>query len=77
MNAIETTKDKKFLIRVSYIEIYNEEIRDLLSKDVKQKKEMKTSPEKGKKIRIRPLYQRSVHSAMCKYLGDGRLYELR
>jgi hypothetical protein len=32
---IDTTKDKKFLVRVSYIEIYNEEIRDLLSDDVK------------------------------------------
>ena len=35
MNMIDTTKDKKFLVRVSYIEIYNEEIRDLLSDDVK------------------------------------------
>lgn len=47
MNVIESTKDKKFLIRVSYIEIYNEEIRDLLSDNVKQKKELKQSPEKG------------------------------
>ncbi len=35
MNMIDATKDKKFLVRVSYIEIYNEEIRDLLSDDVK------------------------------------------
>lgn len=35
ISVIESTKDKKFLIRVSYIEIYNEEIRDLLSEDVK------------------------------------------
>jgi hypothetical protein len=47
MNVIESTKDKKFLIRVSYIEIYNEEIRDLLSKDVKQKRELKSTPETG------------------------------
>jgi len=31
MNIVENAKDKKFLIRCSYIEIYNEEIRDLLS----------------------------------------------
>ena len=30
MNLIDISKDKKFLIRCSYIEIYNEEIRDLL-----------------------------------------------
>ena len=44
---IDTTKDKKFLVRVSYIEIYNEEIRDLLSNDVKLKRDIKESPEKG------------------------------
>lgn len=35
------------MIRCSYIEIYNEEIRDLLSKDVKTKKDLKESPDKG------------------------------
>ena len=34
INIVDNSKDKKFLIRCSYIEIYNEEIRDLLSKDV-------------------------------------------
>ncbi|CAK60786.1 unnamed protein product (macronuclear) [Paramecium tetraurelia] len=33
--------NKKFLLRCSYIEIYNEEIHDLLSKDAKQKYELK------------------------------------
>ncbi|CAD8104984.1 unnamed protein product [Paramecium sonneborni] len=33
--------NKKFLLRCSYIEIYNEEIHDLLSKDVKQKYDLK------------------------------------
>ena len=28
-------RDKQFLVRASYLEIYNEEIRDLLSKDPK------------------------------------------
>ncbi len=47
MNMIDTTKDKKFLVRVSYIEIYNEEIRDLLSDDVKLKRDLKESLDKG------------------------------
>jgi len=34
-------------VRCSYIEIYNEEIHDLLSKDVKARYELKESPEKG------------------------------
>lgn len=37
----------KFLIHASYLEIYNEEIRDLLGKDVKAKLELKEHPEKG------------------------------
>lgn len=47
MNIVENAKEKKFLIRCSYIEIYNEEIRDLLSKDVKAKRDIKESVDKG------------------------------
>ena len=32
--------DVKFLVRVSYLEIYNEDICDLLSKDMKKKLEV-------------------------------------
>ena len=38
---------KKFLIRCSYLEIYNEQIRDLLSKSVDAKLELKENPDKG------------------------------
>ncbi|CAD8192687.1 unnamed protein product [Paramecium pentaurelia] len=43
INIINNNSDtnKKFLLRCSYIEIYNEEIHDLLSKDVKQKYDLK------------------------------------
>ncbi|CAD8189553.1 unnamed protein product [Paramecium pentaurelia] len=43
INIINNNSDsnKKFLLRCSYIEIYNEEIHDLLSKDVKQRYELK------------------------------------
>ena len=34
VNIIESTKDKKFLVRCSYIEIYNEEVHDLLGKGI-------------------------------------------
>ena len=38
----------KFLVRVSYLEIYNEEVRDLLGKDQSLRLEVKERP--GKKI---------------------------
>jgi len=38
---------KEFLVRASYLEIYNEEIRDLLAKDHTKKLELKESPDKG------------------------------
>ena len=37
----------EFLVRSSYIEIYNEEIRDLLSKNPQNRLELKENPEKG------------------------------
>ncbi|XP_025408168.1 kinesin-like protein KIF17 isoform X3 [Sipha flava] len=45
--AISVTDDVKFLVLASYIEIYNEEVRDLLSSDTKRKLELKESPERG------------------------------
>ncbi|EGR34671.1 kinesin family member 17, putative [Ichthyophthirius multifiliis] len=47
INIVESANDRKFLIRCSYIEIYNEEIHDLLAKDCKAKLELKESPDKG------------------------------
>lgn len=69
--VIESTKDKQFLVRVSFIEIYNEEVHDLLSKDVKARYELKESPEKG--VFIKDLNQMVVHSVseMEKYLNLG------
>lgn len=37
----------RFLVRVSYLEIYNEEVRDLLVKDVHNKLEVKERPDIG------------------------------
>jgi kinesin family protein 3/17 len=43
----EAQKDKIFLVRCSYIEIYNEEIRDLLKYDPNVKLELKESKDRG------------------------------
>eukprot|EP00742_Colponemidia_sp_Colp-10_P004246 GILJ01004530.1.p1 GENE.GILJ01004530.1~~GILJ01004530.1.p1 ORF type:complete len:795 (-),score=178.48 GILJ01004530.1:126-2510(-) len=46
-DAIQTTTNKQFLVRASFLEIYNEEIRDLLAKNPKNKLELKENPESG------------------------------
>lgn len=38
--ASQCAENTKFLVRTSYLEIYNEEIRDLLGNDTKQKLEV-------------------------------------
>lgn len=37
----------RFLVRCSFLEIYNEEIRDLLGKNVNAKLDLKEDPNKG------------------------------
>jgi kinesin family protein 3/17 len=38
--AVSTDNSKKYLIRASYLEIYNENVRDLLGKEYKNTLEM-------------------------------------
>lgn len=45
--AVKLSTEMEFLIRCSYLEIYNEEIRDLLGEDPKLKCELKEDPTKG------------------------------
>ena len=47
MNIVNSSIKKQFLVRCSYMEIYNEEIHDLLGKDCKFRMELKESPERG------------------------------
>ena len=57
---IAVTKDTKFLVHASYLEIYNEEVRDLLGKDVKKKLDLKEHPEKG--VYVQGLSMHKVHN---------------
>jgi len=43
---LQSASQKQYLVRASYIEIYNEEIKDLLSAN-KEKRDIKESPDKG------------------------------
>nr|AZI75699.1 Kif17(S815D)-GFP [Expression vector TaCPdrKif17S815DGFP] len=58
--TIQCAENTKFLVRASYLEIYKEEIRDLLGKDIKQKMELKEHPERG--VYVRDLTMQMVHS---------------
>uniref|UniRef100_A0A4W3GNR7 Kinesin motor domain-containing protein n=1 Tax=Callorhinchus milii TaxID=7868 RepID=A0A4W3GNR7_CALMI len=53
-------KNAKFLVRASFLEIYNEEIHDLLGQDTKQKLELKEHPERG--VYVKDLSMHTVHS---------------
>nr|XP_006006714.1 PREDICTED: kinesin-like protein KIF3C [Latimeria chalumnae] len=44
---ISRSQNQQYLVRASYLEIYQEEIKDLLGKDQSQKLELKENPETG------------------------------
>ena len=44
--------DLAFLVRVSYLEIYNEEVRDLLGKDQNLRLEVKERPDIGVYVKV-------------------------
>ncbi|XP_026162837.1 kinesin-like protein KIF17 isoform X2 [Mastacembelus armatus] len=58
--SIQCAENTKFLVRASYLEIYNEEIRDLLGNDTKQRLELKEHPERG--VYVRDLSMHTVHT---------------
>lgn len=58
--SIQCAENTKFLVRASYLEIYNEEIRDLLGSDTKQRLELKEHPERG--VYVRDLTTHTVHT---------------
>ncbi|XP_029085250.1 kinesin-like protein KIF17 isoform X1 [Monodon monoceros] len=62
--SVQCAESTKFLVRASYLEIYNEDVRDLLGTDTKQKLELKEHSEKG--VYVKGLSMHTVHSvAQC------------
>ncbi|XP_043237918.1 kinesin-like protein KIF17 isoform X1 [Amphibalanus amphitrite] len=59
-DAISTSTETKYLVHGSYLEIYNEEIRDLLGNDPKKKIELKEHPEKG--VYVQDLSRQPCHN---------------
>uniref|UniRef100_A0A8C8TB14 Kinesin-like protein KIF17 n=1 Tax=Peromyscus maniculatus bairdii TaxID=230844 RepID=A0A8C8TB14_PERMB len=58
--SVQCAENTKFLVRASYLEIYNEDVRDLLGADTKQKLELKEHPEKG--VYVKGLSMHTVHN---------------
>ncbi|XP_034996506.1 kinesin-like protein KIF17 isoform X1 [Zootoca vivipara] len=67
--SVQCAENSKFLVRASYLEIYNEDIRDLLGTNTKQKLELKEHPEKG--VYVKGLSLHTVHSiAQCERIME-------
>ncbi|CAI9165580.1 unnamed protein product [Rangifer tarandus platyrhynchus] len=68
--SVQCAENTKFLVRASYLEIYNEDVRDLLGTDAKQKLELKEHPEKG--VYVKGLSMHTVHSvAQCERVMEA------
>ncbi|XP_059351107.1 osmotic avoidance abnormal protein 3-like isoform X1 [Daphnia carinata] len=59
-DSIAAAEGMKYLVFASYLEIYNEEIRDLLSPDYKRKLELKENSDRG--VYVAHLSQHAVNS---------------
>ena len=55
------SKNKNFLLRCSFIEIYNENIHDLLSADTTVNMSLKEDPKKGRGVYFLNLLFRALH----------------
>lgn len=62
-NHIARTTDKQYLVRASYLEIYQEEIRDLLIKDQNKRLELKERADTG-------VYVKDLSSFVCKSIKE-------
>jgi hypothetical protein len=62
-NISKAGSGKRFLVRVSFMEIYNEEIRDLLGDDSKKRLELKEDKEKG--VYVKDLTVSSLAFYLC------------
>ena len=60
---VASSVEVKFLMKASYLEIYNEEVRDLLGRDVKKKLDLHEHPDRG--VYVQDLSSHKVSSRFC------------
>eukprot|EP00049_Salpingoeca_infusionum_P002080 m.53909 g.53909 ORF g.53909 m.53909 type:complete len:1163 (-) comp11376_c0_seq3:388-3876(-) len=68
---VAVRENTKFLVRASYLEIYNENVRDLLGKDHSAKLDLKEHPDRG--VYVKDLTEVVVHDTaeMIKLMAAG------
>jgi len=67
--AIDSSENMKYLVHASYLEIYNEDIHDLLGPDAKKRLDLKEHPDKG--VYVPDISLHSVHTtAECEALME-------
>lgn len=71
VSIIQDTKDKNFLLRCSFIEIYNENIHDLLGKDTSKNMDLRESKKKGIFIKGLNLPVVKTVDDMLKWMNKG------
>lgn len=54
---VAVRENTKFLVRASYLEIYNEQVRDLLSSNVNQKLDLREDPDRGVYVKDLTLHE--------------------
>ncbi|KAL7636199.1 UNVERIFIED_CONTAM: hypothetical protein RMT77_012956 [Armadillidium vulgare] len=62
-NTIARSSNRQYLVRASYLEIYQEEVRDLLGKDQKARLELKERPDTG-------VYVKDLQVFVCKNVKE-------
>ncbi|PAV65703.1 hypothetical protein WR25_19662 isoform B, partial [Diploscapter pachys] len=70
-NHIANSRNQQYLVRASYLEIYQEEIRDLLCKDVGKKLELKERPDAGVYVKDLQAFVTNSVDAIQKVMAAG------
>jgi Kinesin motor domain len=69
--TIERSTDVQFLVRASFLEIYNEEIRDLLAKDSTARLDLKEHQDSGLHVRGLSTFILKSAKELCALLEVG------
>jgi len=72
--SLEGSDKKKYLVRASYLEIYNEEIRDLLSRDPKNRLELRESVDNGVYVKDQTVTIVKSVAEIDRVMADGKKY---
>jgi hypothetical protein len=70
-NIKSDSNQTQFLVRASYLEIYNEEIRDLLAKNPKNRLELHEKPDSGVYVKDLSYYAAKTAQEICDVMSIG------